>query len=107
MIRYAILVLAILTGSTAYAQERSASSCGWLVFADVTKANAVERSCRYAIQAAGYDKSPKSSEWFNRCGAIVNAAIASCSDTDNACVKEGLKPLYPQICNIEKQIGPK
>jgi hypothetical protein len=107
MIRAAIVTLAILTGSAAVAQQPVSSSCGWLVFADVTKANAVERSCRYAIQAAGYDKSPKSTEWFSRCGAIVNAAIASCSDTDNACVKEGLKPLYPQICNIEKQIGPK
>ena len=106
MIRAAIVSLTILTGSAAYAQSLS-SSCGWLVFADITKANAVERSCRYAIQAAGYDKSPKSSEWFGRCGAIVNAAMAPCPDTDNACVKESLKSLRPQICAIEKQIGPK
>jgi hypothetical protein len=106
MIRIVLVSLALFTGSVASAQPWS-SSCGWLVFTDVTKANAVERSCRYAIQAAGYDKSPKSTEWFNRCGAIVNGAIAPCPDTDNACVKEKLAPLRPQICNIEKEIGPK
>lgn len=103
MHRILITALIALAASAAQAQTpaRTNSVCGWGVLTTFTKATAASEHCTRFAGPNGFGTShPKRSAWISDCSGIVNAAIATCADTDLQCQKDKIRPLQGQVCAL-------
>lgn len=101
MIRlFATTVLAVAAVSSAQAQSIT-KTCGWITLRDFTKASAATQHCEMNARFNGFGpENPKRSQWIGDCMAIINAAVASCAESDSNCQKDRITAQKDTICAL-------
>lgn len=100
----AVAGLVALSATLANAKEQS---CGWQTYFDITKATAADKQCDRAVGFNINADNPRKGQWLSECKSLVNMAVASCADSDIACVKRQVTAMYPSpICDLSRKYGP-
>jgi hypothetical protein len=78
--------------------------CSWGTLRTFNKASAANDHCTMFAAPNGFrPENSKRMMWVNDCMGVVNAAIASCADTDLQCQKDRIMPLRGPVCALNEK----